>query len=145
MLKRQSKKTVIVSKSIKSNIKEVARNACHRLQCKLQHDVPRIHNASVLPNFLSGVLNSQTEKRGNLQDAEYLFVAGSQFREEFLLLQLKCDLLVDSQDRAYSFRNARNCEDAAQRLQRFVHWEVFFEETFRRASFECPRASPFVI
>jgi hypothetical protein len=27
-------------------------------------------------------------------------------------------------------RNARNREDAAQRLQRFVHWEVSFEETF---------------
>jgi hypothetical protein len=39
---------------------------------------------------------------------EYLFGAGFQFREEFLPLQLKCDLLVGSQDRAYSFRNARN-------------------------------------
>jgi hypothetical protein len=47
------------------------------------------------------------------------------FREEFLiLLQLKCHLLVAPQDHAYLFRNARNCEDAAQRLQRFVHWEV---------------------
>jgi hypothetical protein len=40
---------------------------------------------------------------------EYLFVAGFQFREEFLPLQLKCDLLVGGQDRAYSFRNARRC------------------------------------
>jgi hypothetical protein len=47
------------------------------------------------------------------------------FRNEFLL-QLKCNLLVDGQDHAYSFRNARNREDAAQRLQRF------FEETFHR-------------
>jgi hypothetical protein len=29
-----------------------------------------------------------------------------------------------------TLRNARNREDAAQRLQRFVHWEVSFEETF---------------
>jgi hypothetical protein len=36
-----------------------------------------------------------------------------------------CDLLVVGQNRAYSFRNARNCEDAAQRLQRLVHWEAF--------------------
>jgi hypothetical protein len=88
----------------------------------------------VLTNFLNGVLNSQTEKLpGDLQDAEYLFVAGFQSREEFLLLQLKC---------GYSFRNARNREDAAQRLQRFVHCEVFFKETFHRpASSECPRAS----
>jgi hypothetical protein len=57
-------------------------------------------------------------------------LASYQFREEFLLLQLKCDLLVGGQDRAYSFRNARNREDAAQRLQRFVHWKVSFEETF---------------
>jgi hypothetical protein len=28
-----------------------------------------------------------------------------------------------------TLRNARNREDAAQRLQRFVHWEVSFEET----------------
>jgi hypothetical protein len=46
---------------------------------------------------------------------------------QFLLLQLKCDLLVGSQDRANAFLNR---EDAAQRLQKFVHWEVFFEETF---------------
>jgi hypothetical protein len=44
----------------------------------------------------------QSEKLpSDLQDAEYLFVAGFQFREEFLLLQLKCDFLVGSQDRAY--------------------------------------------
>jgi hypothetical protein len=36
---------------------------------------------------------------------------------KMLLLQLKCDLLVGGQDRAYVFRNARNREDAAQRLQ----------------------------
>jgi hypothetical protein len=51
-------------------------------------------------------------------------VAGFQFREGFLLLQLKCDLLVSGQDRAYPFRGARNREDVAQRLQRFMHWEV---------------------
>jgi hypothetical protein len=55
-----------------------------------------------------------------------------EFCEECLLLQLKCDLLVDGQDRAYSFRNARNREGAAQRLQRFLQWEVSFEATFHR-------------
>jgi hypothetical protein len=54
------------------------------------------------------------------------------FREECLLLQLKCDLLVGGQDHAYSFRNVRNHEDAAQRLQMFVHLEVSFEATFHR-------------
>jgi hypothetical protein len=73
----------------------------------------------------------QTEKLpSDLQNAEYLFVADFQFREEFLLLQLKCDLLIGGQDRAYSFRNARNREDAAQRLQRFVHWEVSLRKLF---------------
>jgi hypothetical protein len=119
-------------------LKEVAQNACHRLQCKLHLDLLKKaefdSDASVLTNFLTGVLNSQTEKLpGDLQDAARVLVRGRfQFREEFLLLQLRCVLLlVGGQDRAYSFRNARNCEDAAQRLQRFVHWEVFFEETFR--------------
>jgi hypothetical protein len=70
-------------------------------------------------------------------------VAGFQFREEFLLLQLKCDLLIGAQDRSYSFRNGRNREDAAQRLQRLAHWEVSFEETFHRSS-ECPRASRWI-
>jgi hypothetical protein len=77
-----------------------------------------IQNASILTNFLSGVLNSQpntklqTEKLpGDLQDAEHLFVAFN-----FVLLQLKYDLLVAGEDRAYSFRNVRNREDAAQRL-----------------------------
>jgi hypothetical protein len=75
----------------------------------------------------------QTEKLlYDLQDASiytcilvYLFVAGFQFREEFLFVRLKCDLLVGGQDRAYSFRNAQIREDAVQRLQRFVHWEYF--------------------
>jgi hypothetical protein len=88
--------------------------------------------------------NLQTEKlSGDLQNASTLFVAGFQFREEFLL-QLNCDLVVGAQDRTYSFRNARNREDAAQRLQRFVHWEVSFEGTLhcRFTSSEYPRASP---
>jgi hypothetical protein len=73
----------------------------------------------------------QTEKLAvDLQNAEYLFVADFQFREKLLLLQLKCDLLIGGQDRAYSFRNARNREDAAQRLQRFVHWEVSLRKLF---------------
>jgi hypothetical protein len=46
-----------------------------------------IQNAFVLTNFLSGVLNSQPNyKLRGLQYAEYLFVAGFHFREEFLLL-----------------------------------------------------------
>jgi hypothetical protein len=69
-----------------------------------------IQNASVLTNSVSGVLKLtvklQSKKPlGDLQDAGYLFVARFLCREEFLLLQLKCDLLVDGQDRAYSFRN----------------------------------------
>jgi hypothetical protein len=91
-----------------------------------------IQNASVLTNLLSGVLKSPNFKLGDLQNVEYLFVAGFQFREEFVRMQLKCNLLVGDQDRAYLFRNARNREDAAQRLQRFGHWEVSFEETFQR-------------
>jgi hypothetical protein len=60
----------------------------------------------------------QTDKLPvDLQDAEYFFVVGFQFREEFLLLQLKCDLLVGNQVRANSFHNARNREDAPQRLR----------------------------
>jgi hypothetical protein len=51
--------------------------------------------------------------RFDFQDAEYLLAAGFQFREEFLLLQRKCDLLVGGQDSAYLFRNVRNREDAA--------------------------------
>jgi hypothetical protein len=90
-----------------------------------------IQNASVLKNFLSGVLKSPNYKLGDLQNVEYLFVAGFQFREEFVRMQLKCNLLVGDQDRAYLFRNARNREDAAQRLQ-IVHWELSFEETFHR-------------
>jgi hypothetical protein len=46
--------------------------------------------------------------------------------------ELKCDLLVGSQDHAYSFRNARNREHAVQRLQEFVHCEVSSEATFHR-------------
>jgi hypothetical protein len=53
-----------------------------------------IQNASVLKNFLSGVLKSPNYKLGDLQNVEYLFVAGFQFREEFVRMQLKCDLLV---------------------------------------------------
>jgi hypothetical protein len=41
-------------------------------------------------------------------------VAGFQFHEEFLLLQLKCSLLIGGQDRAYSFRNARNRQNATK-------------------------------
>jgi hypothetical protein len=132
-----------MSKSIKSNIKKVAQNACHRLGCKLQHDVPKeaeLDSKCLCFNEFCDrrrrfklVAKLQTEKLpGDLQDVECFFVPGFQFREEFLLLQLKCNLLVGSQDRTYSFRNARNREDAAQRLQRFVHWEVSFEEIFHR-------------
>jgi hypothetical protein len=75
----------------------------------------------------------QTEKLpGHLQNAEYLFVAGFQFREEFLLLQLKMRS-SHWRPRSRLFISKRpKSEDAAQRLQRFVHWEVPFEETFHR-------------
>jgi hypothetical protein len=73
------------------------------MQCKLQHLIPK------KPELYSECLSFdefherrfelavtlQTEKLPrDLQDAECLFVAGFQFREEFLLLPLKCDLLV---------------------------------------------------
>jgi hypothetical protein len=91
-------------------------NACFNMTCPRKQN--SIQNASVLTNFLSGVLNSQTEKLpGDLEDAEYLFMAGCQFREEFLFLQLKYDLLVGGQDRIYSFRHGRYREDAVQYLQ----------------------------
>jgi hypothetical protein len=45
-------KRLIVTKRSKIKHQEVAQNACHRLQCKLQHTT------------------------GDFQDAEYLFVAG---------------------------------------------------------------------
>jgi hypothetical protein len=52
--------------------------------------------------------------------------------------------LVGGQDRAYSFRKARNREDAAQRLN-----GSRIEETFHRRfvvlALECPRASPLII
>jgi hypothetical protein len=95
------------------------------LQCKsfsttCSRNQNSIHNASVLTNFLSGVLNSQPNFKqklpGDLQDAKYLFVVGSEFREEFLRVQPKCDL-VGVQDHAYSFRNAQNREVVAQCLQ----------------------------
>jgi hypothetical protein len=41
-------------------------------------------------------------------------------------------LLVGGRDRTYSFRDARNRENAAQRLQRFLQWERSLEETFHR-------------
>jgi Na+/melibiose symporter-like transporter len=64
-------------------------------------------------------------------ETEYLFVTGFQFPDEFLLLQLKCDILVGGQDRAYSFRNVRNREDAAQRLQSFRALEsIVFHRRF---------------
>jgi hypothetical protein len=76
-----------------------------------------IQNASVLTNFLS---------EQKLRNSQVICKTPSTFRGWFSI----CDLLVVGQNRAYSFRNVRNCEDAAQRLQRFVHWEVSFEETF---------------
>ncbi|KAJ3629260.1 hypothetical protein MTP99_013662 [Tenebrio molitor] len=92
---------------------EVAQNACRRLQSKLQHDVPKKadFDSECLcfdqfpERHFELAAKVQTEKlSGDLQDDEHLFVAGFQFREEFLLQQLKCDLLVGGQDRAFSFR-----------------------------------------
>jgi hypothetical protein len=54
-------------------------------------------------------------------------VAGFQFREEFFLLQIKGDLSLAPRIALIYFETP---EDAAQRLQRFLHWEVRFEETF---------------
>jgi hypothetical protein len=71
--------TVIVSKSIKSSSKKLLKMLARKPNL--------IENASVLtksPNY----------KLGDLQNVEYLFVAGFQFREEFVRMQLKCDLLV---------------------------------------------------
>jgi hypothetical protein len=134
-----------VSKSIKWNIKEVVQNACHRLQSKLQHDEKakldsECHCFDEFPELRFKFANWETPR----WCARRRVVTGSQFREEFLLLQLKYDLIGSDQDRAYLFRNARNGEDAAQRLQRFVHWEVSFEETLhcRFTSSEYPRTSP---
>jgi hypothetical protein len=118
--------------------------------CRIQHDISKKAELDSeylcfdeFPELRFGLAAKlQTEKlAGDLQDAEYLF------REEFRLLQQKCDLLVDDQDLAYSFLNAQNRDDAAQRLQSFVHCEVSFEETFHRrfavlALYLCPRASP---
>jgi hypothetical protein len=91
-------------------------NASSRATCLRKPN--SIQNVSVLTHFVSGVLNSLSNYKlrklpVNLEDAEYLSVAGLQFREEFLLWQLKCNLLVGGQDRAYSFLNARNRKDAA--------------------------------
>jgi hypothetical protein len=54
------------------------------------------------------------------------------FREEFLLLQLKCNLRVGGQEHGYSFRDARNREDAAQRLHRF---NKFLHKVSKRDSY----------
>jgi hypothetical protein len=45
-----------VSKIIKSNIKEVAQNACHHLQCQLQYDVTKKTelDSQIASVFLSG-------------------------------------------------------------------------------------------
>jgi hypothetical protein len=55
---------------------------------------------------------------GDLQNA-----ADFQFREEFLLLQLKFDFSLVA-------KIAYCC--VMFTIQRFVHWEEFFEETFHR-------------
>jgi hypothetical protein len=75
--------TVIVSKIIKSSSKKLLKMLARKPNL--------IENASVLTNFLSGVLKSPNYKLGDLQNVEYLFVAGFQFREEFVRMQLKCD------------------------------------------------------
>jgi hypothetical protein len=54
------------------------------------------------------------------------------FREEFLLLQLKCNLRVGGQEHGYSFRDSRNREDAAQRLHRF---NTFLHKVSKRDSY----------
>jgi hypothetical protein len=87
------------------------------LQCTLQHNAPKKAEFDSeclcfdeFPEWrFELAAKLQTEKlSGDLQYGEFL--AGFQFREQFLPLQLR--------------------EDAAQCLQKFVHWEVSFEETF---------------
>jgi hypothetical protein len=99
-----------------------------------------IQNASVLTNFLSGVLNSQTEKLpGDLEDAEYLLVAGFQFSEEFLFLQLIYDLLVGGQDRIYSFTkyHHRLKPSVFSRFFHNIQWLLFFEKY--QLLYRCPQ------
>jgi hypothetical protein len=84
-----------------------------------------------------------TEKLpGDLQDAEYVFVAGFQFREEFLLLQVKCDLLVGDLFISKRSKSGR-CTTFA-----FMHWSIGKYPSRKpstvicRASSEFPRVSP---
>jgi hypothetical protein len=72
-----------------------------------------------LTNFLKGVLNSQpqTEKLSDdLQNAEYLFVAGFQFREKIFLVSLEITKMLHN----------------VYKVSCIGIWEVFFEETFYR-------------
>jgi hypothetical protein len=73
------------------------------LQRKLQHDVSKKAETNSEWRSFNEFPERRFELAGDFQDSEYLFVAGFQFREEFLRLQLKCDLLVGGQDHAYSF------------------------------------------
>jgi hypothetical protein len=72
-------------------------------KCNLQQEVPKKAELDseclCFDKFPEGhfelAAKLQTEKLpGDLQNAEYLFLTGFQFRQEFLLLQLKFDLLV---------------------------------------------------
>jgi hypothetical protein len=96
----------------------------------------------------NGLFNSQTEKLpGDLQDAEYLFVAGFQFREEFLV-QLNAISRWRPRSRLFISQSpkSRRC---CTTFKWFEDWEVSFEETFHRRfvvlALECPRASPLII
>jgi hypothetical protein len=86
-----------------------------------------IQNSSVLTNFLKGVLNSQpqTEKLSDdLQDAEYLFVAGFQFREKIFLVQIAL-FHFETPEITKMLHNV-------YKVSCIGIWEVFFEETFHR-------------
>jgi hypothetical protein len=124
-------KRLIVSKSTKRNYSK-----CH---ANFTTSSPRnpnlIQNASLLMNFTSGVLNSQSHYK--LRNSHVIcktpnacswlvfnFVKNFFFCHENAIFALAAKIAL--------IRNARNHEDAAQRLQRFAHWEVFFEETFHR-------------
>jgi hypothetical protein len=114
-LKQQSIKTVIVSKNIKWNQK-----ICSK--CLPSFAMPKKAELDAeclcfdeFPERRFELVNCKTTT-GNLQHAEY-------FVRDWFSISWR----ISS---ATTMRSSR--EDAAQRLHRFVHWEVPFEESFHR-------------
>jgi hypothetical protein len=68
-------------------------------------------------------------------DAEHLFVASFKLREEFLLLQLKCNLLVGGQDRAFE------TPEIAKMLHNVYKGSSIGKYPLTVDRSECPRAS----